>query len=187
MKYQDFLKELGAEGIDIAKAKQIIRDSQYKKNVKTPMFGDETIEGDLEAIKAYVHSVINQAEADAKAEEEYEQEVANIMITSGYSFEGYKITKYSGYISGDDATFVPLPMIGEPADKLKDKMLDAYARIRSQSLKEIKEAAYGLGCNAVIGLDFDYMITDLPANVGSNYPFVLSVTANGTAVLIEKE
>ena len=116
-----------------------------------------------------------------------EMDIANTLISSGYSFEGYRIVKYSGYISGDDATFVKLPTLADTPDKLKDKILDAYASIRIQSLKELKEAAYDLGCNAVIGLDFDYMITDLPTNVGSNYPFVLSVTANGTAVKIEKE
>lgn len=61
----------------------------------------------------------------------------------------------------------------------------------TQTLKELKEAAYDLGCNAVIGVDFDY-ITLEPETVngggGTLYlPYVFRVTANGNAVIIEKE
>ena len=43
----------------------------------------------------------------AKAERENaarlkQQALAGMLITSGFNFDGYKITKYSGYISGDD-------------------------------------------------------------------------------------
>ena len=62
--------------------------------------------------------------------------------------------------------------------------------IRRNALNELKEAAYALGCNAVIGVDFDY-ITLEPETVnnqgGTLYmPYVFGVTANGNAVTIEK-
>ena len=48
-----------------------------------------------------------------------------------------------------------------------------------------------LGCNAVIGVDFDYLTLDpqtANATGGTTYyPYVFGVTANGNAVVIEKE
>jgi uncharacterized protein YbjQ (UPF0145 family) len=54
----------------------------------------------------------------------------------------------------------------------------------------LKEAAYALGCNAVIGVDFDYITLD-PETAGFGgrtvyMPYVFGVTANGNAVIIEK-
>ena len=56
--------------------------------------------------------------------------------------------------------------------------------------KELKEAAYDLGCNAVIGVDFDYITLEPEsATLGRTIyePYVICVTANGNAVVIEKE
>lgn len=70
-------------------------------------------------------------------------------------------------------------------------MTDALVKIRRQALKELKEAAYDLGCNAVIGVDFDYITLEPEtANItgGTLYePYTICVTANGNAVIIEKE
>ena len=55
---------------------------------------------------------------------------------------------------------------------------------------ELKEAALDLGCNAVIGVDFDYLTLDpqtASLTGGTVYePYVICVTANGNAVVIEK-
>lgn len=63
-------------------------------------------------------------------------------------------------------------------------------QMRRQALKELKEAAYDLGCNAIIGVDFDYITLEPEtANTsgGTTYlPYVFGVTANGNAVIIEK-
>ena len=71
------------------------------------------------------------------------------------------------------------------------KICDSLVKIRAQALKELKEAAIALGCNAVIGVDFDYMTFEpQTANVGGGttyYPYVICVTANGNAVIIEKD
>lgn len=70
-------------------------------------------------------------------------------------------------------------------------MTDALVKIRIQAIKELKEAAYDLGCNAVIGVDFDY-ITLEPVTANATgatvyQPYVICVTANGNAVIIEKD
>ncbi len=123
-----------------------------------------------------------------KKEQEKSQALASILITSGFNFDGYKIVKYSGYISGDDAT--EIPRSGIFSGNNGKKLTDALVKIRIQALKELKEAAYDLGCNAVIGVDFDY-ITLEPETAGFNggtlyEPYVICVTANGNAVIIEK-
>ena len=97
--------------------------------------------------------------AEKQAEREREREIdksrvlPTMLITSGFSFDGYRIVKYSGYISGDDAT--QIPRSGVFGGYNGQNLTNALVRIRRQAIKELKEAAYDLGCNAVIGVDFD--------------------------------
>ena len=120
------------------------------------------------------------------------QELAKILITSGFTFDGYKIVKYSGYISGDDCITIPRDNFWG-TNKVSDNLCGALVKIRRQALQELKEAAYNLGCNAVIGVDFDYLTLDpqhaaaLNAALTVYEPYVICVTANGNAVVIEKE
>ena len=53
----------------------------------------------------------NAAELD-KANQQKQQALANMLVTSGFNFDGYTITKYSGYISGDDAVSMDRPSHG---------------------------------------------------------------------------
>jgi uncharacterized protein YbjQ (UPF0145 family) len=116
--------------------------------------------------------------------------VASVAITSGYNFEGYRISRYAGYISGDGMEPVPDGMEGmHGANVLNDIVM----RIRQTAVLELKEAAFALGCNAVIGLDFDYINIDstdkqyLFGGGGTNFRenHFIGLTANGTAVLVE--
>lgn len=130
-----------------------------------------------------------QREEAMKRENERQAALSNILISSGFSFDGYRITKYSGYISGDDA--VQIPRSGVFGGNNGQNLTNALVRIRRQALKELKEAAFDLGCNAVIGVDFDYITLEPEtANIrgGTLYePYIICVTANGNAVVIEKE
>lgn len=128
--------------------------------------------------------------------------LSNILITSGFSFDGYTITKYSGYISGDGAAYVDPggSHIRINGARLRDiefdvsrtspesELMKAISKIRREAVYELKQAAYDLGCNAVIGLDFDYI--NLSNVYGSqdrvSNSNILGVTANGNAVIIEK-
>ena len=117
-----------------------------------------------------------------------------MLITSGFTFDGYKIVKYSGYISGDDVVQLPREtkfFSGPSSSKTVGiELTNALVKIRRRALQELKEAAYDLGCNAVIGVDFDYITLDPETtNITGNtvyLPFVFCVTANGNAVVIEK-
>lgn len=131
-----------------------------------------------------------------KEEEEEDKQkkkaLAQMLITSGFTFDGYKITKYSGYISGDDCVTLPRDTFWGN-NRVDQNLCSALVKIRRQALKELKEAAYDLGCNAVIGVDFDYLTMDpqhasaLNGTVTVYEPYVICVTANGNAVVIEKD
>lgn len=121
-----------------------------------------------------------------------QQDLAGMLITSGFNFDGYKITKYSGYISGDDVTQIDRGSQGffSSVTDVGGSLMTSLSKIRRNALAELKEAAYDLGCNAVIGVDFDYLTLDPEtANAGGGtlyLPYVFGVTANGNAVIIEK-
>ena len=134
------------------------------------------------------------AEAARKRAEyaEKQEALAKMLITSGFSFDGFTITKYSGYISGDDVVQVDRGYSGffSNATNVGDALMVSLAQIRRKALTELKEAAYALGCNAVIGVDFDYLTLDpqtANSSGGTTYlPYIFGVTANGNAVIIEK-
>ena len=127
--------------------------------------------------------------AEEQAKQEKATAMAQMLISSGFSFDGYKIVKYSGYISGDDAT--QIPRSGVFGGNNGENLTSALVKIRRRALIELKEAAYALGCNAVVGVDFDYITLEPETanfNGGTLYePYIICVTANGNAVMIEKE
>lgn len=176
---------------------------------KAPFFGEPTIsDADAErAIQIYEKEYAKESEellererraqALAVEKERFAHEetmkkkraMAQMLITSGFNFDGYRIVKYSGYISGDDAMTVSRGSSFTDGG-VRDNLLASLTQIRRNALRELKEAAYDLGCNAVIGVDFDYITLDpQTANItgGTTYqPYVFCVTANGNAVIIEK-
>lgn len=124
---------------------------------------------------------------------EKQQALTAMLITSGFSFDGYSIKKYSGYISGDAAVQVSRGTSGifARATNVGDSLMESLSAIRREALAELKEAAYALGCNAVIGVDFDYITLEpetATSQGGTVYlPYVFGVTANGNAVIIEEK
>ena len=136
---------------------------------------------------------IAQEQAEiARAHHQKQVAMANMLITSGFSFDGYTITKYSGYISGDDAVQIDRGTSGvfSRATDVGTSLMASLSQIRRNALTELKEAAYALGCNAVIGVDFDYLTLDPQTATSAGgmiyLPYVFGVTANGNAVIIEK-
>lgn len=176
---------------------------KFLRNQKDPLgYIQETSTGlsieDL-AVQSFVDSFNSyQAEEEAKrvlrekAEAEKEIAMSRMLISSGFTFEGYRIVKYSGYISGDDAIQVDRGTHGffSSVTNVGESLMVSLKQMRRQALKELKEAAYDLGCNAIIGVDFDYITLEpetANSSGGTTYlPYVFGVTANGNAVIIEK-
>ena len=206
MKTKDVAKQYGIEQISFERFLE--RKSYNKTNgIMGMTIADSDVE---EAVKEFKAEKEKDAEWRRKGQEQLEENnrreqerkhkeselkrareaaLPNILISSGFSFEGYRITKYSGYISGDDA--VQIPRSGVFGGNNGQNLTDALVKIRRQALKELKEAAFDLGCNAVIGVDFDYITLEPEtANIGGGTlyePYIICVTANGNAVVIEKE
>lgn len=161
---------------------------------------DDTFVNDLveDYKQYYATKAIRETEELAQKEQirladaEKQAALARMLVTSGFSFDGYTITKYSGYISGDDAIEVSrgYESFFSKATNVADALMDSLVKIRRKALSELKEAAYALGCNAVIGVDFDYLTLDpqtANSSGGTTYlPYIFGVTANGNAVIIEK-
>ena len=169
---------------DVERAIELYKEYYYEKQLNE-------YDSKTEEEKAEIQAAIISAEEN----KEKQQFIANMLITSGFNFDGYTITKYSGYISGDDAVSIPRTGFFSANNNCQN-LTDALVKIRRQALKELKEAAYDLGCNAVIGVDFDYItlepehgdtILGTSASTRTIYePYVICVTANGNAVVIEK-
>ncbi len=149
----------------------------------------------VDDVNVYKYVKMFKSEMAQKFQEDQQKSKAlsSMLISSGFNFDGYRIVKYSGYISGDDAVQIPRSTFGfwgTTGNDNSTNLTNALVKIRRQALYELKEAAYNLGCNAVIGVDFDYITLDpQTANHtgGTTYePYVICVTANGNAVVIER-
>ena len=174
--YQSFLSGSSPERSDL-----LLRMTE---NGKKKYLKDEEL--------AVLNAEVQLAKEAKENELQKRKDLANMLISSGFSFDGYRIVKYSGYISGDDCITIPRDSFFS-SNKVEDNLCEALVKIRRQALKELKEAAYDLGCNAVIGVDFDYITMDpqhtsaLRGDITVYEPYVICVTANGNAVVIEKD
>lgn len=179
--------------LDLNEFEKYIRNNglPYKNANLGYEINDNYVEDFVNAFWEYNTQLEEDRKMDAEEDAQKKKAMAQMLITSGFNFDGYHIVKYSGYISGDDAISVDrgYAIFGSGAN-VKDKLMESLAIIRRNALRELKEAAYDLGCNAVIGVDFDYLTLDpQTANItgGTTYqPYVFGVTANGNAVIIEK-
>lgn len=177
---------------------QFMTHSNCRQYYTEKMFGggvveDNAVEYCVQAYFDWKNEQIRNENEIRQAEEEKRQAMASMLITSGFNFDGYEIKKYSGYISGDDAIQIPRGTAGifSNATDVGQSLMASLTQIRRNAINELKEAAYALGCNAVIGVDFDYITLEPETanfNGGTTYlPYVFGVTANGNAVIIEKK
>ena len=204
MKTKDIAKQYGIDQADF--------EQYLKQNCKLYSFGltGMTLNDDIEEwvqrykYKDHIAGLDDKEEvakriAEAKkrqaaAEAEKRQALDNMLLTSGFSFEGYKIKKYSSIISGDGSTSIARgtadSMLSVATDVNKH-LNSSLETIREKAIIALKESAFKLGCNAIIGVDFDYITLDPETANGAGgttyLPYIFCVTANGTAVVVEKE
>jgi len=97
-------------------------------------------------------------------------------VTSGFSFDGYDVAEYAGFISKDVA--LDLEMLGSPGDEgYLERVCGALGELRAAAEEGLIKQAVDIGCNAVVGLDFDNTVI-----AGRT----LCITAKGNAVTIRK-
>jgi len=198
VKAKDIAKQYGVDGDQFV---EWLRKSNYP--FKTGVMGGVDVDESQDFGRIVADFTQYAAERDRAAAEQAErsrveaerkkQALASMLITSGFNFDGYTIVKYSGYISGDDAVQIDRGTSGlfSSATDVGEALMKSLVHIRRNALAELKEAAYALGCNAVVGVDFDYLTLDPETanfNGGTTYlPYVFGVTANGNAVVIESK
>lgn len=103
-----------------------------------------------------------------------------LLITSGYNFDGYRISRYidicsgecalgTGFLSSVSAGFADI--FGDSSGIYENKL----SKARAVALSNLKEKAKSLGANAIIGVDIDF-------NIFSSD--IIGIVATGTAVFI---
>lgn len=159
---------------------------------------DVTDDQDIDAIvtdyKQHIASALvlkEQADqAQRMADQARQAAMDGMRITTGFNFEGFAITHYAGYVCGDAVTEVGRGGNGPSGSDHGLSHMARLARMRQLALSELKSAAHRLGCNAVIGIDFDYPQVDqeqgaMGTGKTTYLPYLFGVVANGTAVVIE--
>lgn len=170
----------------------ISKGEQFNYSVVDEAIKRTREKAEQERIKREAEKQLRKEQAAASRKEQLLR-LPSILVTSGYSFEGYRITKYSGYISGDAVMQVDrgYAIISSGAANVGAELKSSLSKIRREALEELKLNADALGCNAVIGVDYDYITLEPEtANLrgGTTYlPYVFCVTANGTAVTVAKD
>jgi Uncharacterized conserved protein len=196
MKTKEIVRTYGVDG---AAFERWLRKSGYA--YKSGMMGGlELTDGQNvdEIVLAFKQYLVQQKERTAREASERDraaglkQEAMDAMlVTTGFNFEGYQITRYAGYVSGDDAVqFQRTSGVFGRSTGVGDGLMSSMSQLRQNALTQVKEAAYALECNAVIGVDFDYLTVDPKSSgVGNNtnyHPYVFGVTASGTAIVVEQ-
>ena len=186
MKLSEVAKRLEIDSVELEKL--VLKHPEIKTSGMFNISIDDSDEQKVVTLWRQANPTKEEIAIRTKKKNETNNALSSMLISSGFSFEGYRITKYSGYISGDDV--IEIPRKGLFGNNNGQSLSDALVKIRINALKELKQAAYDLGCNAVIGVDFDYLTLEPEStNIVTGHtlePYVVCVTANGNAVVVEK-
>ena len=105
-----------------------------------------------------------------------------MIVSTTPTIEGHPIREYRGVVSGE--AIIGANVLKDIEARIRDIFggrSGSYERVireaRDTSLREMVDEALRMGCNAIVGIDFDY------ETIGTNNS-MLMVSCNGTAVII---
>lgn len=141
-------------------------------------------------VKKYIKNVLQNGKEDVQSPEEIKkykeeqelQKLKSVMLTSGNSFEGYRIIKYLDFISAETVVGIGVikallgnitNAIGTESNALSSKL----ETVREATLYKLRKKAYEMGANGIVALDLDYTM------FGET---MVAVVMNGTAIVMEK-
>lgn len=109
--------------------------------------------------------------------------MGEIMLTSGFNFEGYEITEYLGFVSGQTVLgsnfFKGLAAgVTEVSDSESEKLTGKLEQANELAMDKLKKVAEKRGADAIIGLKIDS--TEFANNS-------MGTIASGTAVKLAKK
>lgn len=116
--------------------------------------------------------------------------VGSIIVSSGCSLEGYDIIKYSDFIAADASTIMSRKEIFGGNRKI---LAETLSTLRNNAKNKLRKAASEMGCNAIIGAEYDYITYTGEQVTGPNViniglegiPNLICVTVSGTAVVAQ--
>ena len=115
-------------------------------------------------------------------QKQYAEATRNHMLTTGYNFEGYTISKYHGLVSGECVLGSGLisyfeasiaNTLGPEPSGQSEKMKNA----KQLAIEDMIRQSVALGGNSIIGIS--YSISNLLSNM-------VGISVDGTSVTIEK-
>lgn len=111
----------------------------------------------------------------------HQKKIDSHMLTTGYDFQGYKIEKYIGLVSGECVVGTGIiadlfsdfsDISGTKSKTFSNKMKE----IKNSAIKEMVEDSIRIGGNAIIGITCDHITFS-----GKN---MIGISVNGTSVKI---
>lgn len=145
------------------------------------IFNDET----KTAINRYLQKRRAKIERNILDEKKKYIDLSNMnthLLTTGYNFEGYEISAYLGVISGQSAlgsgafsgwSAAANNFLGTESSYFGNRLIEA----KESATRELIISSLMKGGNAIIGIDFDYIIIE----------GLITVIANGTSVITTKK
>jgi len=138
-----------------------------------------------ELVEIYRNNARKKEEEEQKLSISVEQMMKKeeFLLTTGYNFEGYKITKYLNIVNSE--IVLGTGFLSELSASVND-VLGTSSLVMSGKLSKAKrivqdqlvELSLKKGANALIGIDFD---------ISTFHNNLIVVSGNGTAVIIERE
>ena len=153
------------------------------KHENAPEDVRKVVKLEIDKIKANKEELFRQKQFAKENEEEILKRRKQFLITTGYNFEGYRIKKYLNLAHGElvlgTGFFSELEssvsdFFGSSSTTFEGKISKAKRAAQEKMITD----AMSMGANALIGVDFD--VTTFTNNM-------IGVSANGTAVVIEKD
>lgn len=157
-------------------------DERFSKVVRNAEIPKELRDIFREADDAYW----NYKESVSSYEDNYAQALENLMLTTGSSFDGYKVVKYLDIISCEivfknsflntlSAGFEDFFRALSFKEKEMSGVTELIERAKGYVMSKFREKAIAKGANAVLGIDFE-------TSFGSD---IVKISVNGTAVVVD--
>lgn len=124
---------------------------------------------------------IEESEEIILIESNEEKKYTDFMLTTSYDFKGYNISEYKGILSAE--VVLGTGFLSEFTAGFSDffgveneRFARKFEEAKSIAIRNLIDKAYLIKCNAIISLDFDYVMFG---------PNMIAVIVNGTAVKVD--
>lgn len=142
---------------------------------------EKAIMEEMDKQKSEQQEKINQQKIELQ--NQYDEKLKNHMLTTGYAFDGYVISKYHGLVSGEYVIGSGLASYLEACITTPLGM-DTYGysekikAVKQLALEDMVKQSISAGGNAIVGISFSFL------NLLHN---MIGISVDGTSVTTEKK